>query len=651
VSTEVACAGAATRKSILAAAFLCGFSLCGFSPGVYGADREIGRPASSPPSPTLARILAVWKARQERVKTFHFCWDSRITVPKGYSFPDAPVLGGLKADGVEIDRDNVQYTIPQSELWVEGNDRFRDELLMVQCSGPSDWKQIARIRYTIDGTRHSRLNTLLGSGEPPRVTLWNKVSVKTPSRWGMSGENFQWDARNVDLTPLMLTLRPLLPTFGWSAERCRVVSENSIVDNVHCIKIQMEETRRSEACWVDPSRDDAIILWERRTPFAPAISISIEYQRDKDYGWVPSRWKRRLAGNTSTAAGNFEASVTRYTINEQFPSDTFGRVYPPGTRVFDATADGPTFADDTRKSVKGREQDVASIDAIAAAWSKRQARIKTFKFTWHKELLVQNPQPDFLLMKGRPTPRRGAVANRPDYIALTGTDSVCVDGDRFAFSDDIDGPTRTSMVLHRKASFDGAVTRTYSATPGRNGNTGIASIRSGFDTFEPETPTVKPLMHAFRPLDPNLGRIKLSQYRVSPIRGKIGEISCAILESVDETRPRYFYWLDPARDYIVLREHESLNGQDASRTDIAYRSDPTFGWIPSGWNETILGASGDLMESLTANVSEFAINQPIPASAFQIEFPGGTQIDDSQNKRRTKRRVPTPKPAGSTDKP
>ena len=62
-------------------------------------------------SPTLARVFAAWKARQERVKSLHFNWEYRVAFPKGYNFPEAPVVGGLKADGVSIKSDGVHYTL------------------------------------------------------------------------------------------------------------------------------------------------------------------------------------------------------------------------------------------------------------------------------------------------------------------------------------------------------------------------------------------------------------------------------------------------------------------------------------------------------------------------------------------------------------
>jgi hypothetical protein len=73
-------------------------------------------------SPTLARVFSAWKARQERVKSLHIVWDTRIVLPKGaYAFPRGRGLAGLRTWGVESDGDkNVEFTLRQSECGAKG---------------------------------------------------------------------------------------------------------------------------------------------------------------------------------------------------------------------------------------------------------------------------------------------------------------------------------------------------------------------------------------------------------------------------------------------------------------------------------------------------------------------------------------------------
>jgi hypothetical protein len=95
-----------------------------------------------------------------------------------------------------------------------------------------------------------------------------------------------------------------------------------------------------------------------------------------------------------------------------------------------------------------------------------------------------------------------------------------------------------------------------------------------------------------------------------------------------------FYWLDPDRDYIVLRELRMADGRECSRTEISYRADPKFGWIPTGWKEAAVDERGGFDDLLTSKVTELAINEPLPESTFRLVFPKGAEINDVPNQRR-----------------
>ena len=65
------------------------------------AAADEGPKPRSEQSSTLGRVFAAWKARQERVKTFHVVWDTRIVFPKGaFSLPLLRGLAGLRSAGV-----------------------------------------------------------------------------------------------------------------------------------------------------------------------------------------------------------------------------------------------------------------------------------------------------------------------------------------------------------------------------------------------------------------------------------------------------------------------------------------------------------------------------------------------------------------------
>ena len=155
----------------------------------------------------------------------------------------------------------------------------------------------------------------------------------------------------------------------------------------------------------------------------------------------------------------------------------------------------------------------------------------------------------------------------------------------------------------------------------------LATIHWGLRKYDVQHMGDRALLDALRPLVPQLGGIDLSKFRVVPGRGQMGEARCVIIQTEENGGREKSYWLDPARDYLLLREHRTQNGEDRMRVDLSYRSDPRLGWVPTGWTYAFAASDG-----ATDTVTDSIINQPLPASEFQITIPAGAQVDDMRKK-------------------
>src|ERR1700690_1439703 len=93
----------------LAAAILLMSGLC-----VPLAAQETEESHSGAGSPTLARVFAAWKVRQERIKSFFFVWNLGVVLPKGHEFPRGRGLAGIRRGNVTFDED-VEFTVVRSE--------------------------------------------------------------------------------------------------------------------------------------------------------------------------------------------------------------------------------------------------------------------------------------------------------------------------------------------------------------------------------------------------------------------------------------------------------------------------------------------------------------------------------------------------------
>jgi hypothetical protein len=45
------------------------------------------------------------------------------------------------------------------------------------------------------------------------------------------------------------------------------------------------------------------------------------------------------------------------------------------------------------------------------------------------------------------------------------------------------------------------------------------------------------------------------------------------------------------------------------------------GWAPDGWKQGHLGAYGCFVYSITSKVAQYALNERLPKSTFEIKFP------------------------------
>jgi hypothetical protein len=273
-------------------------------------------PPFMPDSPADAaivnRVFANWKARQDRTKSFHVEWNTRVL-------------------------QKLFRTRPVEELrrafWIEGDDRFRVEFSRVSGS-PINWDHMRAAGCACRGQR-------TWDGTVNRILEWPHDPAAPPL--GVVRQETLRDDRDPEHAALFLAFRPLLPLMGLQGDRFRVVSEHAIVDGVHCVKIEnglprdrvrngaRNWTTVAEHCWVDPARDDVPILFEKTVGGALMWSVAIQYRPSREVGWVPEHWTCQYQFPMFEA----HCTVTKLTVNEPLPPKTFQLEFPPGTLVFD----------------------------------------------------------------------------------------------------------------------------------------------------------------------------------------------------------------------------------------------------------------------------------------------------------------------------
>ncbi len=242
------------------------------------------------------------------------------------------------------------FRVLHNELWIEGDKRLRIEQSLTRGRG---------YRYVRDGMTSSTYAWHSESGERRLAKISSLALTAFRDLVEHGGPDLEPFDLGVDFglqdlvlaattprirTPWMIC-RPFGPE-GWRPEDFRLIAEDAVVGTAHYVKIGRIPASKSsqETYFVDAARDDVIAFAgdvreevglgnEPPIPNDKKLALAIEYQRDRDWGWVPMRWKvnfpAKFAPRTSVN------TVTGLTINETFPPETFALSFRPGTVVID----------------------------------------------------------------------------------------------------------------------------------------------------------------------------------------------------------------------------------------------------------------------------------------------------------------------------
>jgi hypothetical protein len=306
---------------------------------------------------------------------------------------------------------------------------------------------------------------------------------------------------------------------------------------------------------------------------------------------------------------------------------------------------------------EGRADEKASLKAIADAWARRQAAAKTVRIVWKQEATNIGLRETLAAMNRsrRSSPKQGAKAEegRPaSVVKLARSNVLCLDGDQFAYSYDMEGldavnsvGSRADIPSHYKIVLTGSAYTTFSDRRSRASvpdiQTALVTISDSVKCDEPKMPDVRPLFVSLRPLSRQLSFINLSEYAISPIRATVGSTTCIVLEPSDKSAIHgtiKSFWVDPARDYIIVRMVNAFR-EGTIQTDIVYDKNAVLGWIPKSWSFIHADAAGRLLKMGQSGVREFVVNEPIAATEFEIDQPLGAQLNDEREGHKETHRV------------
>ena len=249
-----------------------------------------------------------------------------------------------------------------------------------------------------------------------------------------------------------------------------------------------------------------------------------------------------------------------------------------------------------------------TIAEIKTAWAKTESKTKSCRFQWTESRHAgENEATDFMYS-----------------VMLQNSEHLRIE----RMSKQFDSERKQNVTENYVTTFDAKTARSYygwSAVDNRKYPTGFVSFKpSDWDNYH-----VLPILMAVRPVNKQFSPINECKYTVvaKPVVINGRELLELRPEKPDDGKkiPRYIYYVDPDKDFVITRVAKNLDEQKLWQLDLSHRQHVESGcWLPDSWklNDYSVNSSA-VVKNIKAELNtEFAINQ------FNFEFPKHTLITD-----------------------
>jgi hypothetical protein len=278
------------------------------------------------------------------------------------------------------------------------------------------------------------------------------------------------------------------------------------------------------------------------------------------------------------------------------------------------------------------QPDTARLQQIDKAWDALRKRAHAGRFEWSEE---RTYMAGTLLSRSR----NAASANRSSNLSPP-TDktvqvlvSVAFDGSLVRYS--VNGPTWNT---EHADFFEGLYVSANNehdskSLYGKSAPAGLGSHPVGFvhklgGNWDSGTPCLQAVFIGLH--GGSLGGFALSRQE-----GMIGTHRCIILTSrkeddaQSEAKEQTEYWVDPEREFALLRVSRTYASDPTYQLDVSYQFDKTYRWVPESWTGIVLRRNpGKMQLMFHAVVSKYELGIAIPHSEFELDFPVGTEVMD-----------------------
>ncbi len=267
-----------------------------------------------------------------------------------------------------------------------------------------------------------------------------------------------------------------------------------------------------------------------------------------------------------------------------------------------------------------------TVQDIVDAWRVRQARVRTMRLEWSDSRTTA-------AYTQLGNSEEGEMLFPPADVIHEVCVAMSIDGGMLRYS--VRGPRwspdQGEFLPKRYLNvFDGEVSKTFFGYAAEKEDRffprGFVNNKEE-RVFDSGNPHLVAVVLTYRPLHPDLGKFDPAGYRISLKRGVTAGRDCLILQPSGSAVRSESYWIDPQRDYVVLRVVRAVKKRPVMQFDVSYTEDALHRWVPSEWEYVALDyGSGRMLCQSVAKVIKYEINCNIPRSEFRFEFPPGTRV-------------------------
>jgi hypothetical protein len=276
-----------------------------------------------------------------------------------------------------------------------------------------------------------------------------------------------------------------------------------------------------------------------------------------------------------------------------------------------------------------------SLEAVVKAWQERQDRVRSGVFTWTETRMVTRGSISAMMtLRGNP---KGNTIPAED-LSFDVPVNLSMDGEKLRH--EYEGERQWSeekdalVPISYASAYDGSAGKFLYPRGTEIGNWPQATIRAEKGLPDAKDAELRPILMNFRGLIAEVRYLDVGKLALTGRRADIEGASCVELQRVSsKSGLDNQLWVDPARDFVVVRYSTSLVGKSVYQITVQYLKDASGVWVPTSW--VIINhppVQGESLFTTRAAVKDYKLNVPLDSTQFDLAFPPGTRVSDEKSK-------------------